>query len=1092
MNNKFLYIIDGTALLFRSYHATANYFLNSKYYDTSALAGSVKSALSYMLRAYPTNVVIVFDVKGGSFRNEIYKEYKQNRSRPDELLLWQLDKAPEVFKALGFPVYTLPGYEADDVIGTLAKYHSQQGVEVLIESKDKDFVQLIDKNISLADSKNESLYDFKNGHLKFGVPIEYTIDYLALCGDSVDNIPGVAGVGEKSSVALINTFGGIADIYRAIDEKKFDGPIGSFKPATLAKKLIANRENAFLSYTLATINTQAPVKNMELEHLTLAPANVNKVLDLFEEIELFSLRNSFMKQTLNGLIYTPEHDELVEAYKQEHELKENKSTLRISKFDVKNLTREQAKEIEATGLLPDGSPLGSGAAKAKARKAAKAEQVALAAQAAKEALENASKEIASDDQDNDSASTSSKETTSKSTSKASKAKKDSESKNKATVVVTEEDIALLATTQAFPGRFSQYQDLVKEYALLETHKLDLPPQDFSTEEIYLEQFTNYLATSPAKQALEEAKQVSLLLEKNPLHNTPVVLHLLVESGEPQEVTSDNGKPEYTERKLFSLPFAQAEIFLTKVKHDEFITPAYTAFTKAFANEILRPLLSNKEMPIFTSDLKDLAHEFNLTLDEVNQVGSNVHDLRVVGYTRNSAIKNSTLISLADHFCNLYIAPIKYLKTKLDLEAVYSSTRQETLFMPLFARLTKDTQASTLYKEMEQPLWKYLYAMEVNGILVNSQILEEIKVDLEEQIEQAQEQIFQTSGAVFNPNSPKQTAEILYGELLLEDPSGKGSTAAEVLMQLKHPVIEHILNYRSLTTILGSHVVPLLEIARASADSKVHTTFLQTSTVTGRLSSQEPNLQNVPAVADIAKRIRASFIAPAGYKMVSLDYSQIELRVSASLSQDEHMIEGFNHGEDIHARTASKLFDVPVDQVQKSQRQIAKAINFGLNYGKTSFSLATELGISRQEASSYIKEYFATYPKIKDFIDQTIEQAKARGFVQTVKGRIIPLNNFNSPIRAVVDSEKRNATNYPIQSSAAEVIKTAMIAIQKELTSSMPEVIPHLQVHDELVFSIPEHLVDTYVAKIKEVMETSVQLPQVILKVEASIADHWTK
>ncbi|RIY33584.1 DNA polymerase I [Psittacicella melopsittaci] len=1033
MQDKFLYIVDGTALIFRNYHASLSYFLNSSYHDTAALSGTITSLNSYIGKVDPTNIVVVFDPKGGSFRNEIYSEYKQNRSKPDPQLLWQIERIPELIKALGFPVLIVPGYEADDVIGTIAKYHSERGVEVLIESKDKDFVQLIDENISLADTQNDSLYDFKNGDRKFGVPIANTIDFLAICGDKIDNIPGIKGVGEKTAAGLINTYGGLEQIYQAIDEDRFTTQVGNLKPETLKKKMLASREEAFLSYKLATINTQAPVGDISLENLVMQKPDVTRVLDLLEEYELFRIRNSFIEGRLTCLACTEESlAPEVDAYLKTHTLKEAKSRTSLSKFEVKELTPELAEQILTTGKYPDGTPLVA----ASSRKGAGA---------------------------------------SKGATKASKSD----------YKPTAEDKALFANTQPFTGDFSDFKEGVVY------HNLELHVEPYSQDD-QVADFRQQLATSALGQALAQAQQVSIMLEKNPLHNTPVVLNILVEGGKLEKVSSKSGRSIYSERQLFSLQFAGDSRFIDKVKNDEFITPTYQAFCQAFGQQVFVPLLSQTTIPVLTANLKDLAHEFDLTIAQVNAVGTNVHDLRLVGYTRNSAIKDNSLANLASVYCALEFAPIKYLKTRVDLPAVLSTCQDSTIFMPLFYRLCHQTIASQLYTKMEQPLWKYLYTMEVNGILVDLANLEAIKADLEEQISALEEQVYALAGTKFNINSPKQTADILYNQLLLEDPTGKGSTAAETLVQLEHEIIEPLLSYRSLTTILGSHVAPLIELALANPERKIHTTFLQTQTVTGRLSSQEPNLQNVPATAGIAQRIRASFIAPPGYKMVSLDYSQIELRVSASLSQDEHMLAGFNQDEDIHARTASKIFNVPLEQVTRAQRQIAKAINFGLNYGKTAFSLSTELGISRQEASSYINEYFASYPRIKDFINQTIDKATARKFIETLEGRVIPLPLIDSSVRAVAEAEKRNATNYPIQGSAAEIIKLAMIELQKEIMTCMPEVISHLQIHDELVFSIPEALVDKYLAQIKQVMETSVSLPGVKLKVEATVGEHWSK
>lgn len=1076
-NQDFIYVIDGTALIFRNYHANLSYLINSKGMDTTAISGVITSLNQYMREMNPSKVAVVFDPKGGSFRHQIFSEYKENRNRPDEQLIAQIPVITEMVKALGFPVYIVKGYEADDVIGTIAKHHAKQKTQVIIESRDKDFIQLIDEYISLSDLGNDKEYDLYNGSSKFGVPIKYTIDFLAICGDSVDNIPGVKAVGEKTAADLINTYGGLEEIYAAIDSGKFVHKIGRFNPETLQKKMLESRDNAFLSYRLATIETNAPVENMELADLQMQDVDVNKFLDLCEEHELFRLRSMFTEGSLDFIsreAYKKAAPEIA-AYYATREKGQRRSSLHLSKRDFKNLMISEAQAIlanngQATPEILERMGTNAPVERKAVAKSKTAPEVKL---------------------------TKEEKTFKASTEAFTGSKKGDYSLEKLSLHLEQADLLDLEATKTFLNQSTtcQYRDPVAYSRKHITPIADnFTPSDFTQ---VVDTFKSLLAQQ-LEPTLAQAKQVSLLLETNEALQVPEVLHLLVESGETvNSADAVHGEPLYQQRKLFSLNFqnpALRSFFIQDSgKTDADVTMTYPAFCQAFAQQVFIPLLQRTEVRFLVSDLKRLAHEFNLPLAITSQVGAQVHDIKILAFTRNSNLKDRSLTGIAKHFCNLTFPEVKYLKTKVDRKAVAENTFLSTLFMPLFADLAQSTIESDLYNKIEQPLWKFLYRMEVAGVKVDLESLQQVQAELSQELDKSEQQIYSHAGRIFNINSPKQVASVLFDQLGLEN-KDRGSTKAEVLHEIRdqHPIVEELLNYRSLATLLASHVEPLLKYTLSTPNHLIHTTFLQNQVVTGRLSSQNPNLQNVPTRSDLAKKIRSAFIAPQGYKMVSFDYSQIELRVSASLSGDDTMVEAFNHGEDIHAKTAAKLFAVDITDVEYQQRQIAKAINFGLNYGKTAFSLATELGVSRSQAQNYINEYFTTYPKIKEFISSMVEKATNLGYIQTINQRTIPLYNINHSINSVAQSEKRNATNYPIQGSAAEIIKAAMVKLEQELASQMPEVLCHLQVHDELVFSIPEHLIDTYVPKIQEIMEHGAELPRVKLKVDYTVADYWSK
>lgn len=1128
-----IYIIDGTALIFRGFHAAREYMLNSKDQDVSAINTTISSLVNLLRTNMPDHVALVFDPAGGSFRSQIYAAYKTNRSVPDPQLIAQIPVILDLLRYMGFPVFCVPGYEADDVIGTIAKHYSAQGHEVSIESRDKDFVQLIDDNISIVDSVKDTILNKYNGHEKFGVPLQYSIDFLAICGDNVDNIPGVKQVGENSAAALINLYGGLDDIYRNIDNGTFTHKIGNKKPETIEKRLEEARDDAYMSYKLATIKTDIDMGDtIALEQLEMREVNLEALLDLVESWELHRIRDNllngrydFLKDSvqvanqLNTMAQTRPAVKRVSA--RALDKSSSKTAQPVQKRQVKGeaglkyeeiykltdedislqhsyapLPGEHAKFFSTTRCYPmvelkhylQTTQLDPVLEKLVATLAAQVEdEIARQTPLALALAKNKSKPITLD-------------------------------LEQLGQLANDYLASLIGSDPAFPtGEVSDLKALFK-----------------GDTQASVRRWLNALAPmrENLKVLLPHALSVSLNLQRHNFTEQPLYVGLTLMTRSPSSTGELQVTPEMSQEKLMrQLPLTSC--FSFSIDHgsawDELHLSAtdFLAFFHVFRELLVKPLFlgSNPDattlaqcarlgdtthhpielldpelalpLPahtlVFTNALQYVLDSLDFSAGQAVAIGKHVHDMELIGYCRNTAHRDTSIPGLAQGHLNLELGPTSYTKTTTSLAEVITTHERACLFMPYMGVMFAQVMEKPLYKDIEHQLYKYLYHMHKAGIHLDVNKLREIEAQLLEQIEETQQAMYAAAGCEFNAKSTKQTAEILYDVLSLPDNS-KRSTAAEVISLLDHPVIEHILQYRSLTTILATHVQSLIGgvIEQTDGSHLITTNFSQTQTVTGRLSSYNPNLQNVPSRGDIAAQIRSCFISQPGYTMVSFDYSQVELRVSGHLSQETHMVQAFAEGKDIHAETAAKIFKVALDQVTKSQRQIAKAINFGLNYGKTAFSLANELGIERSDAKEYIDEYFGSYPQIKTFIAQTIGRAIITKFVSTLHGRVIPLPNIDSKIRMAAESEKRNATNYPIQGSAAEIMKLAMVKLHQVLIAEMPEVIPHLQIHDELLFSIPDHLVESYIPRIQKIMETCISFPTLQLKVDYNAGKCWTK
>lgn len=1264
LGKPLLYIIDATALIFRSYYASREYLLNSKQQDVSAINGTITSISSFLNSINPDYVAVVFDPAGGSFRNDIFSAYKANRNEVDAQLINQIEPLINLCQALGLKTFCVPGYEADDTIGTLAKQFGAQGFDVVIETRDKDFIQLIDDNISIVDTPNNTLYDKKNGHLKFGVPIQYTIDFLAICGDKADNIPGIKSFGPEAAKNLINQYGAIKDIYSHLDNGTLTEGIKGKRLETVLKTLKEYRDDAFLSFDLARIHTQVPLEPVvSKEDLLIKPANAQVIASITQEFELGRVRNNILRGNYNFLA-----DKELTA----HEVGDlvaqlpalpARDPVRVAKGSVNAPVSQQAsnrparKKVETVDYIVTPEDIALLAATSKfpgthQNYSATTTQSELLNYADFVAYCNGSKEVTNQAVVASQALiqplvqrlltnpseyfrnlTASKTAKSKSSPKKSKANSNGIAElnldasaimqqlklqvSEATASSTPEQLlsdlvtTLVEQTQAthqalknssLPQATVNNQvtnDILARaltnlvaftQALLDT-KVQLEPLLATSLTVnlynYLQQYSKQAVTFGV--GLLYGKQVDRQLQAklnqeqgvsaSATNNTVTAVANEVTGEVTGEVADTSGVSEANVAEQLQTHELQAHCFILDQSDEQWqeilgTTAGYYAWQTAVNELVIKPLLTQRpadlnDLPtvgasteqensgtdtgisssegssISTSEttdnstvaslqqpqanshpnlprlfldndlvtknvaaldlsqfqgqvvvhnLRELLHHFDYSVAQVLQVADNVHCLELLSYCRNSNCKGHTPYHIASNYFDVAIDNIdNYSKTKADFMLLGRQAQQQLRFMT-YASFYFLFQGLPSFYRIERPLFKYLYAMEVAGIMVNLEKLQTIKQQLDQEIAQVEAQILELAGQEFNPKSSKQTAEILYDVLGLPEQANR-STSAEAISSLDHPIIEKILSYRSLTTIVGTHVEPLIELSlplHNDAGRKVFTNFSQTQAVTGRLSSYNPNLQNVPSRGSIAHELRSCFIAPPGYSIVSFDYSQIELRVSAYFSNEDNMIEAFAQGADIHSQTAAKIFKKEISELEPENRQFAKAINFGLNYGKTAFSLANELNISRTEAKEFIEDYFNAFPKIREYIANTINKAKATAFVTTFAKRVIPLPNIQSKIFAAVDADKRNATNYPIQGSAAEIMKLAMVHLLPHLATDLAYAIPHLQIHDELVFSIPDHLLEDYIPRIKAVMEGVVNLTTLKLKVDHSVGKHWKK
>ncbi len=914
-----LILVDGSSYLFRAYHALPA-LTNSKGLNTGAAKGVIGMIRKLVADYAGDQVVVIFDAKGPTFRNDIYPEYKANRPPMPGELREQIEPIHNTIRAMGLPLICIGGVEADDVIGTLSVQAAGSGREVVISTGDKDMAQLVNDHVTLINTMNNTAMDHDGVVHKFGVPPTLIIDLLALMGDKVDNIPGVAGVGEKTATALLQHFGGIDSIYERLDAV-VDLPIRGAK--SLAAKLEGARGDAELSYELATIKTDCNLALAEGD-LDSSPPDHETLAGLFRELEF----KTWLEALLKG----------------------------------------------------DGAT-GAGTA-------AKDETIADGA---------------------------------------------------------EEASALAPATAS-----------VEVTTVLEQAVFD----DWLTKLEAAELFAFDTETTSLDYMVAEVVGVSFAVE----------------------------------------PSAAAYVPLA---HD--YTGAPDQLDRDAVLEALRPLLEDAETAKVGQHLKydaNVLANHGITLRGIHD------DTMLESYILDAAGSRHDLDTLAlkylgqqtIHFEDIAGKGAKQLtfnQVPIEQAAPYAAEDAEVtlrLHHMLSEKLNQTPSLSTLYRELEMPLVPVLSRIERNGALVCRDTLASHSQELGERILSLEAKAHELAGGSFNLGSPKQLGEILFNQLelpvLRKTPKGAPSTAEEVLAELAldYPLPAVLMEYRSLSKLKSTYTEKLPEMIDART-GRVHTSYHQAVTATGRLSSSDPNLQNIPIRTEEGRRIRQAFIAEPGCKIVAADYSQIELRIMAHLSQDEGLLNAFANELDVHSATAAEVFGVGIDAVSGDQRRKAKAINFGLIYGMSAFGLAKQLGLGRNEAQDYIDLYFARYPGVANYMARTRELAHEAGYVETLKGRRLYLPEINAKNRQRQQAAERTAINAPMQGTAADMIKMAMLAVDDWLAGSTIDARMIMQVHDELVFEVEAGAVDELCETVGRLM-SEVGLLDVPLLVEAGTGDNW--
>ena len=894
-NPKSLVLIDGSSFLFRAYHAVPP-LSNSKGEPTNAIYG-VSNMLRKLMADYPTDYfTVVFDAPGKTFRNELYADYKSHRPpMPDDLRV-QIEPLHRLIRAMGLPLIMESGVEADDVLGALAQHAAQQGFNVIISTGDKDMAQLVTEQIILENTMSNTRLDIQGVFDKFGVKPEQIIDYLALMGDTSDNIPGVPKVGPKTAAKWLEQYHTLENLIANAD--KITGKIGenlraSLEQLPLAKQLTTIKCDLDLPYGISDLKRQ-PVVNHELK-------------ELLTQLGFMS----WVKMLDN----TPEP------------------------------------------------------------------------------------------------------------------------------VIQEEKPALVESSYETILTYSKFEEWLKQLESAELFAFDTETTslDYSKAQIVGVSF----AVTPGKAAYLPFG-----------HNYPDA---------PQQLNREE--------------------ILDK----------------------LRPLLENPAQAKLGQNLKYDAHilaNHGITLRGI------AHDTMLESYVLNSTLTKHNMDDLAKEYLGVTtityqditgkgVKQIPFQEVSLEQAGPYAAEDADItlqLHQTLITKLKAQPSLLKLYSEIEIPLLTVLTRIESNGVLIDNAMLSQQSLELAGHIATLEQQSHDMAGHVFNLGSPKQIHTILYDQqklpILKKTPKGQPSTEESVLQELalEYPLPKLILEHRSLSKLKSTYTDKLPQQVDDKT-GRIHTSYHQAVAATGRLSSSDPNLQNIPIRSEEGRKIRQAFIAPPGYKIVAADYSQIELRIMAHLSADAGLLKAFSAGEDIHKATAAEVFGVALDQVTTDLRRSAKAINFGLIYGMSSFGLANQLGLTRGQAQSYIDLYFARYPGVKNYMDTIKEQAREQGYVETLFGRRLYLPEIKSKNAARRQYAERTAINAPMQGTAADIIKLAMISTDQWLREENPDAKIIMQVHDELVFEVAEDHLDSCCKHIRNLMCSAAEL-NVPLLVDIGVGNNW--
>lgn len=897
-----LFLLDAYALIYRAYYAfIKNPRINSKGFNTSAILGFVNTLEDVLKKENPTHIGVAFDPRGKTFRHEAYEQYKAQREETPEVIRESVPVIKEIIKAYNIPVFEVPGYEADDVVGTLAKQAEKRGIITYMMTPDKDYGQLVSDTVFIYrpkyGDKEFEVMGVERVKEKFGIErTEQVIDLLGLMGDASDNIPGCPGVGEKTAQKLIAEFGSIDSLLANTDKLK----------GALKTKVEENREKILFSKFLATIKTDVPIE-LDMEALKREPANEAELTRLLDFYELRALKERVKKSNFAPSLFDTHSEE--ESAEKKSKSKKNDS-LQPSLFDFF--------PTEDTGDEKNSSHL-------------------------------------------------------------------------------------------------SLKDTPHNYKLLDTE----------------DDIRNFIT------AIKNCETVCIDTETtstNALEAELVGISLSVKEGEAVYIPIAADRAAATTRLQILRPLIEDERICKvgqNIKYDLTVLGNYGVelrgkmFDTMIAHYVLQPELYHG---------MDYLAEIYLNYETIK-----ITELIGAKGKNQKNMRDLAPADICDYACEDADITLR-LKNILEKEI-------------------KEAGIEELFYKIEMPLIPVLAYMERNGARIDTDALRETSALLGKRLDEIEEEIFTQAGEAFNIASPKQVGDILFGKLKIVDKpkktkTGQFVTSEEVLAQLqnRHPIVKNILQYRGLKKLLSTYIDSLPALV-SSRTGKIHTSYNQTVTATGRLSSSNPNLQNIPIRDEEGKEVRKAFIPDDGCLFLSVDYSQIELRIMAHLSGDSNMIEDFRSGYDIHAATAAKIYKKPIEEVTKDERRKAKVANFGIIYGISVFGLAERMNVNRFEAKTLIDNYFETYKGVADYIEKCKQEAKLNGYVETVfkRKRYLPdINSHNAVVRGYAE---RNAVNAPIQGSAADIIKVAMINIYRRMKEQQMRSTMILQVHDELNFNV---------------------------------------
>lgn len=945
---KKLFLIDAYAIIYRAYYAfIRNPRINSKGLNTSAIFGFINTLEDVLKREKPTHIAVAFDPKGKTFRHEAYELYKAQREATPEDIRLAVPIIKKLIKAYNIPVLEVSGYEADDVIGTMAKMAEKEGFEVYMLTPDKDYGQLVSDHIFMYRPKHTGGFEImgpKEVREKYDLDShDQVIDLLGLMGDASDNIPGCPGVGEKTAVKLLKEFGSIDALLQRTDELK----------GALKSKIEENKEQIIFSRFLATIKIDVPVEFNEAS-LIIEPRNEAELKAQFDELEFRTMSAKIGSNPFTSL--PPDQPIATIAF-----VKPKKLNGQMSLFDEP----EPAENIFKTEKAPKAFNLEK----------------------------------------------------------------------------PDESYTGLRTLKETVHHYQLVDTKIKRADLIS--KLFMQKSIcFDTETTGLDMYLSDLVGLSFCYKEGEAFYVSLPPDKQEAKQVLFEFKVIFESEHIEKIGQNI--------KFDLLMLAQYGIELKGKFFDTMI-----------AHYLVQP---------------DLRHGMDY-LAEIYLKYRTIHFEELVG-TKG---KNQMDIRFVD----------------IDLLCDYAAEDADVTFRlkQILELELKENALEKLFHEIEMPLLKVLAKMERTGVRIDSDALRQSSEILTQELIALEKEIHAMIGFEFNVSSPAQVGEVLFDRLKLDDKakktkSGQYSTAEDVLEKIrsKHPIIGKILDYRGLKKLLSTYI-DALPLLISPVTGKVHTSYNQTVAATGRLSSTNPNLQNIPIRDAQGKEIRKAFIPDADSLFLSADYSQIELRIMAHLSGDANMIEAFNSGHDIHTATAAKIYKIPLEEVTSDMRRKAKTANFGIIYGISTFGLAERLGIPRGEAKELIEGYFNTYPGVKQYMDNAIQKAKEMGYVETIFGRKRFLADINSQNSIVRGYAERNAINAPIQGSAADIIKIAMVHIQQHFDDENLQAKMTMQVHDELNFTVPMGEIEKVRKIVVEDMEKAIQL-DVPLIADFGIGTNW--